>query len=549
MVPSPARRLRLFRLLLLVQVVSTQAGWLAARRLCRRPPPPELLARRIGNSFERMGFTFLKLGQFLATRHDLISPALTHELTRFFERLPPLPFAVVESVVTQALGAPIRQLFGSFEPTPVAAATVAQVHRATLVDGTCVAVKVQRPGIEDVFEADVANLRMLARLLDRINLSGSLALVPIVDEFARFTRTEFDFLVEASTANRLRCEACGGVLIPQVIGDLTSRRVLTMTFTEGVSLARVLTLEAQGDRAAVRKLLPYFDRGLTLRNLSRASLGQFFDSGFFHGDPHPGNILVRPDNQIVLLDFGIFGELTPQGRTLLARYAENLALGDVAASFRHLSQIYSPGRKSDRIAFRREAIAALRRWYRASRDPASPASARQNSMIIARHLGSSFDAMVGVVRRHGYSTTMDYMLFWRAMIMLDAVALRLDPDFDLTRQMRRFFERRRGRACAFAPEAAVVTRWIDALPRAAGALSPRRRRSRFTLAGLETAAATRRRRRTIGRLAWAVASTGLLAVASAAPAGPSWPVAAAGALAALVGLTIGRGPRLGRART
>ncbi len=390
------------------------------------------LAHAIGRTFEQLGFTYRKLGQFLATRHDLISPALTSELSRFFEDLPPMSFAVVREIVEAELGAPLGALFAEMEGAPMAAATVAQVHRATSCSGEALAVKVQRPGIEPIFEADVANLRMLARLADAAGLMGSLALAEIVDEFARFTRCEFDFVQEAAAAIRLRSEAADGVLIPRIIPERTTRRVLTMTFMEGISLARILSLESGGEHAAVRSLLPSFDRRLVIERLTHASLRQFFACGYFHGDPHPGNVLVRPDNGVVLLDFGICGDLGERGRYLLGRYAERLALGDAPASFEHLQHIYFPGRLSDRTAFRRDAVAALQRWYEASRDPAGP--------MAARHLGGSFDAMVGVVRRHGYATTMDFILFWRAIIMLDSVALRLDPQFDLTAEMRRFFQ-------------------------------------------------------------------------------------------------------------
>jgi ubiquinone biosynthesis protein len=445
---------------------------------------------------------------------------VVRELTGLFEQVPALPAAAVAGIIHEELGAPPDELFASFDPIPIAAATVAQVHRAELADGRSVAVKVQRPGIEAVFEADIAVLRGLARVSDRLGLIRAFSAEDTVAQFAAYTRREFDFLLEASTAERLRREARPECLVPQVIRELTTVRVLTMRFMDGVSLARICTLAESGDRTTLLRLLPSFDRRRVLENLTRVSLHQFFVTGFFHGDPHPGNILVRPDNRVVLLDFGIFGELSPAGQNLLASYAEYLALGNIAESFRHLSQIYFPSRYSDRHAFRREAIATLRRWYIASRDPATPMS--------ARHLGGAFDAMVAVVRRHHYWTTMDYLLFWRAIIVLDSIALRIDNAFDLAGEMRRFFHDLRPTPVERAWQIVTEPQW------AAGVVdlaigTPRRscaptieaglRLGRLGLQARETASAENSRHRRMRRLAYGFAGTGLLMMLPITPPG------------------------------
>ena len=419
------------RLEVLLRVLVEVLGALVRVPAIPRGKRNRYVAHTLRCSFERLGLTYLKLGQFLAARHDLVPPEFIDELTNLFEGVEPLSFAIVKDVVETAFGEELQVLFPQFEQAPVAAASVAQVHRARLARGDAVAVKVQRPEVAAIFEADVTILRCVAKLADAVGVLGNLSVLQIVEQFALYTRREFDFCIEASTAERLRREAPSGCRIPRTVRPLTRSNVLTMEFMEGISLGRLCTLVESGDDAALAALLPNFDRCQVLRTLTRTSLHQFFVTGFFHGDPHPGNILVQPDNSIVLLDFGIFGTLSPPSQELLSRYAECLAVGQVAESFRNLSRIYIASPKSDPRAFRREAIATLREWNEASQDPAVP--------MAKRHLGSSFTAMIGVVRRHHYWTAMEYLLFWRAMIVLNSIALRLDPEFDLVGEMRLFF--------------------------------------------------------------------------------------------------------------
>jgi ubiquinone biosynthesis protein len=534
--PTAARRW--YRLIVVVRAAFKHGAAPARDLLFRRPTSQERLAASLRAALEEIGFTYLKLGQFLATRHDIVSPALVRELTNLFEHVPPIPESAVHAVLEAELGLPVQRLFSFFGSTPIAAATVAQVHRATLADGRRVAIKVQRPGIESMFEADIANLRWFARWCDRLGVLGSLSAEEIAEQFTAYTRREFDFLLEASNARRLRKQARPECSVPEIVLELTTRKVLTMQFMEGVSLAHICTLLERDDQATVHALLPTFDRKTVLENLTRVSLHQFFVTGFFHGDPHPGNILVREDNTVVLLDFGIFGELSPTRQKLLAGYAEYLAIGNVAESFRYLSQIYFPSRGSDRHAFRQDAIAALRRWHLASRDTLTP--------MRARHLGGSFDAMVAVVRRHHYSTVMDFLLFWRAIIVLDSIALRLDSEFDLAQQMRSFFQDLRPPPIERAWEILKDPHRISNVRHLIGCLgsgSRSERPSQFHSSFREAKAAQLARQRRIGRLVCAMVSSGLLLCLPAVSLGSVVPVilvAAVAAAAAVVGWTYER---------
>ncbi len=394
------------------------------------------LARLLRQALERLGVAYLKVGQYVAVRHDIFPPAVCREMDQLFESAAPVPAAQLRAVLESELGAPVESLFHDFRWQPIGSASIAQVHEALLHDGRRVAVKVQRPGIAALFDADVRNLRRLAWLLDLGGLLGTISVREIVEEFSRFTRNELDFILEGETADRLRREITAGAVMPEIHWELTTRRVLVMEFIDGISMRDVRLLLEAGQHAELAAAVPGFDLDQILDNLSRATLHQLFVSGFFHGDPHPGNILVLPGNRVAFVDFGIFGELTEEQRATFVGYTENLVLGDVAESFRHLERIYEPTEWSDPLAFRRDACDTLGAWYRSSLDQSTP--------IRDRHLGKAFDDMVVVVTENHYRAAMDYLLFWRALIVLDSIALSTSPDFDLIAQCRDFFTSRRG---------------------------------------------------------------------------------------------------------
>jgi ubiquinone biosynthesis protein len=379
-----------------------------------------------------MGLTYVKLGQFLAMRFDVVPPDVARELGRLFEDVAPLRTDVIHTLVEAELGAPIEELFACFRPSPVAAASVAQVHEAWTVDGRHVAVKVQRPGIERIFASDIRNLRRLARLADRLGLLGALSALEIVDEFSRWTAREFDFVTEAMTAERLRASALPYEHAPTIEWALTTRRVLTMQFLEGISLATLGGILDDGGFEELQRRLPWLDLPVLVHRVATACLRQIFVKGFFHGDPHPGNILVQEDNTVAFVDFGIFGELTDYHREQLAAMIESVALGDVDRSFRYYSALADPTADTDFASFEREGKAVLRRWYEAMH--------ASDGAPGAKHLGRYAGEMTEVVRRHRLRLSPETLLFWRALHALDSTAVRIGERFDLLSELRGFFE-------------------------------------------------------------------------------------------------------------
>ncbi len=398
--------------------------------------PVAAIGARLRQAFEHLGVTYVKLGQFLAMRFDILPEDVCRELARLFDTVPPMPAETVLRTIERELGASVTSLFTEFDAKPLGAASIAQVHRATLRDGTAVAVKVQRPRIAEIFASDIRNLRRLARVGDILRLLGPQSMAEAVEEFERFTSREMNFLTEAHTAERLRANAGPFEDVPRIYRAYTTSRVLTMEFIDAPSLSELIHLLDEDDGASRwRDAAEQLDVERALRNLATASLRQLFVTGFFHADPHPGNILIREDSTVVFVDFGIFGQLSAERREVFASYIENLAMGNIEQSYRYFVRLLEPTAETDLLQLRRDVYAIMRGWYEASRAPDTP--------LGARHLGKYFGEFIEAIRSNKVRMGLDTLLFWRALLALDSTALRFEAQFDLLGELRRFFEQHR----------------------------------------------------------------------------------------------------------
>lgn len=419
------------RILLLLYVGSPIMARLAGARLGLSRAGPDEMGRLFRLGLEKLGVTYLKLGQYLATRFDLLPASIYREFTRLFEDVSPLAFGELRTLLEAELGGPVESLFCEFETEPIASASVAQVHRARTIGGELVAVKIQRPGVLRIFESDFRNLRRLAALADSMGVFGTISVREVVSQFGRWTRRELDFRLEARTAILMARNATPEEIVPRVLPELTTERVLTMEYVEGISLSKIAALLEEGRIDLVRSLLPNLDFQKSGRNLAFAALHQLFVTGIFHGDPHPGNILIRNDNRIAFVDFGIFGELTPYERKAMSGYIENMALGRIEECYRSFAKLTFPSDLTDVRQFAREARAVFQRFYDASHD--------ESSAVGDKHMGKYTVEIFDVVRRNHVRMDMETLLFWRTLNALDSSALRLSEHFDLFLQMRNFF--------------------------------------------------------------------------------------------------------------
>jgi ubiquinone biosynthesis protein len=261
---------------------------------------------RLRMAMEELGPTFIKLGQLLSTRPDFVPPDYLFELARLQDDVPPFSYEAVEETFRQETGKPPRKIFLDFDKVPLAAASIGQVHLGTLINGDRVVVKVQRPDIEKIIAVDLEILSHLASLME-VYLEEVQGHRPtsIVDEFSRTISKEIDYSVEIAHIQRFARQFEGNpdIYVPKVYRDLSTERILTMEYVEGIKASEIERLQQSG-----------IDLRLVAERGTNLIMEQVFIHGFFHADPHPGNIFILPDNIICFLDFGMMGRLTRQDR-------------------------------------------------------------------------------------------------------------------------------------------------------------------------------------------------------------------------------------------
>lgn len=434
--PFQRLRIRLHALARLTRLIVLVVRWGASpllRRLLRLRPDPIPIGVRLREVLQSLGMTFSKFGQYLATRFDLLPESVYREMQLFFESSPPFPFAQVRVQIERELGGPLEQFFEAFDEEAIAAASIGQVHRAVARDGQRVAVKVQRPRIEQRLMADLQVLRWFAKVTDALGVWGRMSAGDTVQAFAASTVCEMDFTQEAQAAEAIRRHARRGVTAPRVRSDLTGRRVLTTEWIEGVSLLKVIECVGAKDWDRLRRILPGIDYRTMVERYVDECLWQLFGSGLFHGDPHPGNVLIGRSGTIHLVDFGIVGILSLEERKAFTGFFESLAVGDLEMCYHYYRILSPPSTTTDITRYRRGLTEIIHDWHLAAAHPRIPAA--------DRHAGRFMGRVAGLMRENAVRWEPNHQLFWRCILTLHAVQLRLAPDLDLFDAFRRTFDR------------------------------------------------------------------------------------------------------------
>lgn len=381
------------------------------RRLFRgaRTGPPLTAPERMRLAIEELGPTFIKFGQILSTRPDLIPPAYIAQLVRLQDTVPPAPWEVVREQVERELDGSLEERFASFEAEPVAAASLGQVHRATLPDGAEVVVKVQRPAIEETIEVDLEILFDLAHLIqERTPLGEIYDLVEIAEEFAFTLRNELDYRREGHNADRFRRNFAddSALYIPKVYWDYTTQRVLTLERISGIRIDDVAALDAAG-----------VDRRQVAQNAARIIIKEVLEDGFFHADPHPGNFFVMDGAVIGAMDFGMVGHLDQRDRENLMRlYIVSVQL-DTEGIVEQLIRMGAARHDVDRAGLQRDIGRLLTKYHDL---PLKEIRARQ-----------VVEEVMPIVFRHHLRLPSRLWLLGKTLAMMEGVGLRLDPDFDI----------------------------------------------------------------------------------------------------------------------
>lgn len=378
----------------------------AERKVLRRGPLPAR-PESLRMALEELGPTFIKLGQALSTRSDLLPPQFQLELSKLQDSTRPVPGEVIAATVRDELGAPLIEFFADFDPEPLAAASIGQVHAATLHDGTDVVVKVRRPGAADEVVQDLDILQDLAaRAGRRWKQAEHCDLTGLARDFADALRSELDYSEEAANARQFAANFAGDatVHIPAVYAQWSTSRVLTLERVRGTKITDFGGLESTGvDRAALAERLADVVAKMVLVD------------GFYHGDPHPGNFLVETDGRIGIVDFGRVGRIDDDRRSALSRLVTALLHKDAERLTAALLALKTPSLPVDRKQLRQDLGELLSRYggHALGREP----------------IGRAISDVMDVIRRHKLGMPSDLMLLLAVLVMDESMTAALDPGF------------------------------------------------------------------------------------------------------------------------
>lgn len=377
-------------------------------------------AAELRGIFTRLGPTFVKIGQGLSTRPDICPPEYLEELAELQDALPTFPDAEAFACIERELGLPIDSIYSAISPTPIAAASLGQVYKARLkYSGQVVAVKVQRPGIEESIGLDFYLIRGLGFLINKYVDFISSDVVALIDEFARRVYQELNYVQEGQNARRFKRLYAdkADVLVPDIFWDYTSVKVLTMDWVDGVKLSEQAAIEKQG-----LKLLDLVNTGI------QCSLRQLLEYGYFHADPHPGNLLATPDGKLAFLDFGMMSETPEDARFAIIGHVVHLVNRDYEAMAQdyYALDFLSPDVDVSPI------VPALRNFF----DDAL------NATVSELNFKTLVDGLGNVLYQYPFNVPAYYALILRSLTVLEGLALYADPNFKVLAASYPYFAKR-----------------------------------------------------------------------------------------------------------
>jgi ubiquinone biosynthesis protein len=393
-----------------------RVGRVFSRSLLHRSDP---VPKRLRIAFGQLGPTYVKLGQLIASSPGLFPAEWADEFASLRDRVPPFPGSDARSIIEDELAGPLSGFFSSFDDEPLAAASIAQVHAATLKDGAAVVVKVQRPGLEAQISDDIRAMKILAAILERIPYTAVASPKAVVEDFARSLSEEMDFRLEADNMERMRAilaaDSITDCRVPKVYLDLVSRRVLTMERIDGIRFSDVEAMRAAG-----------IDTVRLLRIGVQTVIEGVVVHGFFHGDLHAGNIVVLPDGTFVMFDFGIVGRLTEPVRARLAQYLVSATTNDYHGMVKALRRF------GDAIP-KNVDLDVLAAEVQARYEPFL------NDGVVVAQLGQLMDTMIRAMVKFRVRIPRELVLLSKQMLYLEGAARALAPEVDLLQEQQMIY--------------------------------------------------------------------------------------------------------------
>ena len=367
---------------------------------------------RLRLMLQELGTTFIKFGQLLASRPDLVGEKISEELSQLHDDNPPVSYEEIKELIETELGGDIKEFFAEFSPTALATASIAQVHEAKLHSGEKVAVKVQKPNIEDIVETDLSIMKFIANESDRFNTSFKhLNLPAVVHEFERSIHKEMDFDNELMNIRHLNDNFIYNdkIIVPVTYPDYSTEKVLTMEYVDGVKLSEVIS----GND-------PKYNKILIADRIVRAYLKQIFLDGFFHADPHPGNIFIADDNAVCFIDFGMMGVLDDEFRQDLAELMINFSDRNIDGLINQLIRMDILNEKTDINLLKSDLNDLFSKYY---------------GVELSRFDGIIEDLLF-LMQKYDVRLPNEFVLMARGLSMIENIGLRLDPDIDVVEMLK-----------------------------------------------------------------------------------------------------------------
>jgi ubiquinone biosynthesis protein len=374
------------------------------------------VGKRLRYTLQELGPTFVKLGQIASSRRDLVPAEIIHELEKLQEHVQAVPFSTIRMIVEAELGDTLDNLFDSFNEEPLAAASIGQVHVAQLPSGEEVAVKVQRPNIKQTVETDLEILYEIARFLEENTVwAKTYHIKEIIKEFSESLRDELDYKVEGRSADRVakQFKEQPSIQIPKIHWDFSTAKILTMELVTGIRVNDIKQLDDGG-----------YDRKLIAERVVDALFFQVLEKGFFHGDPHPGNVYILPDNRICLLDFGMMGRINDRLKFHFASLIINLQQGDTKGMMKVFSDMDLLNEDTNKSDFQQDLDDLIEAYYEVSLYDVS--------------LGGIINELFEVAFRHKIQIPTEITILGKSILTLESTVSLLDPDFSVMKAVEPF---------------------------------------------------------------------------------------------------------------
>lgn len=364
---------------------------------------------KLREALQSLGPTFIKLGQIASSRRDVVPESIAVELEKLQDDVQPIEYRVVREIIVNELGDSPENLFAEFNVEPLATASIGQVHVARLFSGEEVAVKVQRPDIEKIILTDLGILNNLARILhQRVEWARTYRIKGIIEEFSYSLRNELDYLLEGRNGERIAKQFADDptIKIPRVYWDYTTKKVLTMEMIHGIKVNKYDELEEKG-----------YDKKIIAERITDAMIYQILVEGFFHGDPHPGNIFILPDNKVAFLDFGMVGRLSDDLQYHFSSLLINLQSGDIDGVIETFNDMGLLSKVENEFALRRDIDSLLQKYYDVPLNQLS--------------LGKVMLEMFTIAYKHRIEIPTDIAILAKVILTLESILENLDPELSV----------------------------------------------------------------------------------------------------------------------